>query len=49
MHPSVLERLESLKAAGDFQGALVLVNTILTKDPSNEEALLQVADIKYRK
>ncbi len=49
MHPSVLERLELLKAAWDFHGALVLVNTILTKDPSNEEALLQVADIKYRK
>ncbi|MDR2415601.1 MAG: hypothetical protein LBD75_03165 [Candidatus Peribacteria bacterium] len=26
-----------------------MVNTILTKDPSNEDALLQIADIQYRK
>jgi tetratricopeptide (TPR) repeat protein len=26
-----------------------MVNTILTKDPSNEDALLQIADIEYRR
>lgn len=44
-----LSHIEKLKEEGDFGDALKIVNRILTKDPLNEEALLQVADIEYRK
>lgn len=44
-----LEQIESLKEKWKYVEALKLVNYILTKDPTNQEALLQVADIAYRK
>jgi len=47
--PSEIEKLDLLKANGEFEKAMKLVNSFLIKDPENEEALLQVADIKYRK
>jgi DNA-binding SARP family transcriptional activator len=47
-HESVMEDVEALKDAGKFAEALKKVNQILTKDPNNEEALLQVTDIQYR-
>jgi tetratricopeptide (TPR) repeat protein len=46
--PSELEHLEVLKQEWKFIEAMRVVNRILFKDPRNEEALLQVADIKYR-
>ncbi len=46
--PSEIEQLETLKKDGKFIEAMRVVNRILVKDPRNEEALLQVADIKYR-
>ncbi|GHW03010.1 hypothetical protein AGMMS50249_7960 [candidate division SR1 bacterium] len=44
----LIEQIETLKENNDFKSALKLVNHILTRDPSNEEALLQIADIHYR-
>lgn len=44
-----LDAIEWLKEQGKYDAALKKVNTILTKDPTNEEALLQVADIEYRR
>lgn len=49
IHDKLLEEIESLKENGKYDEALKKVNTILIKDPTNEEALLQVADIQYRK
>jgi len=45
----LIEEIEQLKERGKFDEAIRVVNTILAKDPSNEEALLQIADIQYRK
>jgi len=45
----LLEEIESLKNSWKFKQAIDLVNEILFKDPTNEEALIQVADIQYRK
>lgn len=44
----LIDQIEALKESWDFNGAIKLVNSILTRDPSNEEALLQIADIHYR-
>lgn len=44
-----IKEIEALKDNGKYNEALKKVNFILTKDPTNEEALLQVADIEYRK
>lgn len=46
---SVLEEIEELKELGKFDEAMRVINAILVKDPHNEDALLQVADIQYRK
>lgn len=46
--PSHIEKIEALKDEGQLEEALLLVNRILVKDPTNEDALLQVADIQYR-
>ncbi|MDR2190297.1 MAG: tetratricopeptide repeat protein [Candidatus Peribacteria bacterium] len=46
---SLIDKIEQLKESGKFDEAIRVVNTILTKDPSNEDALLQIADIQYRK
>ena len=46
---SVIEEVEKLKEEGKFDEAMKKINSILFKDPSNEDALLQVTDIQYRK
>lgn len=43
-----LEQVEQLKQQGKYGEALKIANKVLTKDPSNKEALFQVADIQYR-
>ncbi len=43
-----LQEIEELKQLRKFDEAMKKVNTILYKDPHNEEALLQVTDIQYR-
>jgi hypothetical protein len=45
----LLEKIEAYKKDGEFEHALKLVNQELSKNPSNKEALFQVADIEYRK
>lgn len=45
----LLDEIEQLKESGKFDEAIRVVNTILSKDPSNEDALLQIADIQYRR
>ncbi len=44
----LLAKIEAYKKAWKFKDALKVVNTVLTKDPSDKEALFQVADIEYR-
>ena len=46
---SLLNEIEELKNLGKFDEAMRIVNSVLVDDPSNEDALLQVADIQYRK
>lgn len=45
----ILQKIENLKNAWKYDEALKLVNRELAKDPSNKEALFQIADIEYRK
>ena len=45
---SVMDEIEELKKIKKFEEAMRIVNLILNKNPSNEDALLQVADIQYR-
>lgn len=45
----LLDEINALKAEGDYDAALKKVNNLLVRDPSNEEALFQVADIEYRR
>ena len=45
----IISRVEELKKQGKFDEALKLVNHELTKNPSNEQALMQVVDIEYRR
>ena len=45
----VLQKIESFKNVGKYDEALKLVNRELAKNPSNKDALFQVADIEYRK
>ncbi len=45
---SVLDEIEQLKTNKEFDKAMRLTNSILSEDPNNEDALLQVADIQYR-
>lgn len=45
----LIQRIETSKQEGRYDEAMKLVNHILIKEPSNEQALLQVADIQYRK
>lgn len=44
----IIERVEKLKKKGKFNDALKIINHILMKEPTNKQALLQVADIEYR-
>ena len=46
---SVIKEIEELKELGKFDEAIKMVNTILFRDPQNEDALLQITDIQYRK
>ncbi len=46
---SLVDEIEQLKDLWKFDDAIKKINSILFKDPSNEEALLQVADIQYRR
>lgn len=46
---SLIDKIEQLKDLWKFDEAIKKINNILFKDPSNEEALLQVADIQYRR
>ncbi len=45
----LLEEIEQLKAKWLYDKALKKVNGLLVRDPTNREALFQVADIEYRK
>lgn len=44
----VMDEIENLKSNKKYSDAMKLVNSILSDDPNNEDALLQVADIYYR-
>ena len=46
---SLVDEIEQLKELWKFDDAIKKINNILFKDPSNEDALLQVADIQYRR
>ncbi|MFZ2150486.1 MAG: hypothetical protein WAZ12_00030 [Candidatus Absconditicoccaceae bacterium] len=46
---SLVDEIEQLKELGKFDDAIKKINSILFRDPSNEDALLQVADIQYRR
>ncbi len=46
---SLINEIEELKELWKFDEAIKKTNSILFKDPSNEEALLQFADIQYRR
>jgi len=46
---SVITEIEELKELGKFDEAIKKVNSILFRDPQNEDALLQITDIQYRK
>jgi len=45
---SLIDEVEELKNLWKFDEAMRIVNSILSKNPRNEDALLQVADIQYR-
>jgi hypothetical protein len=45
---SVIDEVEELKKIEKFDEAMRIVNSILSNNPNNEDALLQVADIQYR-
>ena len=47
--PQVLQEIENLKKEGNYDDAIKLVNGILSRDPNNEDALLQIADLQYQK
>ncbi|MEI6426101.1 MAG: hypothetical protein WCO66_01990 [Candidatus Absconditabacteria bacterium] len=44
----LLDEIEQLKELGKFDDAMKKINTVLFRDPNNEDALLQVTDIQYR-
>lgn len=45
---SLIKEVEELKKIEKFDEAMRIINSILSKNPNNEDALLQVADIQYR-
>lgn len=45
---SVLQELEQLKHEWKYNDALRIANNYLSRDPHDDEALLQVADVYYR-
>lgn len=44
-----IARIEQLKDQGKLEEALAVANQLLMKDPSNKDALIQIADIEYRR
>lgn len=46
---SLVQEIEELKELGKFDEAIKKVNSILFRDPHNEDALLQITDIQYRR
>lgn len=44
----IVSEIEDLKETGKYEDAMKIVNRVLIKNPLNESALLQVADIHYR-
>ncbi len=44
----IVSQIEECKENGKYEDAMKIVNSILIKNPMNESALLQVADIHYR-
>ncbi len=46
---SLREDIETLKKEGKFDEALKKVNHVLMRDPTHEDALLQIVDIEYRR
>lgn len=46
---SLVHEIEELKELWKFDEAIKKVNSILFRDPHNEDALLQITDIQYRK
>lgn len=49
IHDSVMDQIATLKSQGRFHDALKLVNSYLVDDPSNQDLLMEIADIHYRK
>ena len=47
--PALREEIEALKTEGKFDEALKKANHVLMRDPTHEDALLQVVDIEYRR
>ena len=45
----IIDEIDTLKAEWRYEEALKKVNNLLVHDPSNDEALFQVADIEYRR
>lgn len=45
---SIIDEIEELKNIWKYDEAMRIINSILSSNPSNEDALLQVADIQYR-
>ncbi len=45
----LIDEIEELKELWKYDEAIRIVNSILTRDPKNEDAILQIADIQYRK
>jgi tetratricopeptide (TPR) repeat protein len=46
---SLMEKIEELKDLWKFDEAMRITNWLLVNDPNDEDALLQIADIQYRK
>ncbi len=45
----LIDEIEELKELWKYDEAIRIVNSILARDPKNEDAILQIADIQYRK
>lgn len=46
---SLIDKIEELKDLWKFDEAMRITNWLLVNDPNDEDALLQIADIQYRK
>ncbi len=45
----LIDEIEELKELWKYDEAIRIVNSILMRDPKNEDAILQIADIQYRR